>query len=573
MISILFVVPYPELEPVVKEVYERHPKRDSIEVEFKVMTVDEVRTYHLEKEYDVMVGRNFTLKELRKLYPQQAIIDIPITAYDIVRAIHESKELYHAKKIGIIGNFFSEYGPDNLEEVSGCTLVEYSRGLDIDIDVRIQAAKRDGCDCVIGGYSVYQHVVRQHMNGVTIKVGRGTIYNVFDEAIHIAEAVRNEREKTEMFRTVTEKSRNGIFYINSKKELVIVNREAKELFGENIKASEGDRLEDVAPFMMSDAQRVLNGEENRSNRLHHLPDGGMISADYTSVRVGGITSGVVISFQSVIRIQQQESQIRKRLADKGLQAKYSFQDIIYRSGNMEEAIKSAKKYAAVSSNILIIGETGTGKELFAQSIHNASARKKENFVAVNCAALPENLLESELFGYVDGAFTGSKKGGKIGLFELAHKGTLFLDEISEIPLSVQSKLLRVLQEREVRRIGGDHVISVDVRIIAATNRNLKKMVSEGKFRQDLLYRLDVLNVYVPPLRRRPEDVEDLFSYYLEIYADKFGTRTPVMERGALELLKTYDFIGNVRELRNLAERTSVLYEGRAITREMMEHIL
>ena len=222
---------------------------------------------------------------------------------------------------------------------------------------------------------------------------------------------------------------------------------------------------------------------------------------------------------------------------------------------------------------MIEGESGTGKELFAQSIHNASGRKKESFVAVNCAALPENLLESELFGYEDGAFTGSRKGGKIGLFELAHKGTLFLDEISEIPLSVQSKLLRVLQEREVRRIGGDNVISVDVRIIAATNRNLKKMVSEGTFRQDLLYRLDVLNIYVPPLRKRHEDAEDLFLYYLEIYADRFGGNRPQLTPEAGSLLREFEFVGNVRELRNVAERISVLYEGEIVTGEMMENIL
>ena len=176
----------------------------------------------------------------------------------------------------------------------------------------------------------------------------------------------------------------------------------------------------------------------------------------------------------------------------------TFGDIIHKSAVIDATIDTARRYAASDSNVIIVGETGTGKELFAQSIHNASPRKNGPFVAINCAALPENLLESELFGYVEGAFTGSVKGGKMGLFEQAHGGTLFLDEIGEISLSTQTKLLRVLQEREVRRIGDNKVISINVRIISATNKSINQLAGKELFRRDLMYRLDVLRIFLPP---------------------------------------------------------------------------
>ena len=209
----------------------------------------------------------------------------------------------------------------------------------------------------------------------------------------------------------------------------------------------------------------------------------------------------------------------------------------------------------------------------AQSIHNASERSNGPFVAVNCAALPENLLESELFGYADGAFTGSRRGGKMGFFEQAHRGTLFLDEISEIPINFQGKLLRALQERQIRRIGDDKVVDVDTRIIAATNRNLRQMVIDHEFRQDLLYRLDVLKVYIPPLRERTADILPLFSYFLNKYNNKFGKDIAGLTPEAQKMLRNYHFEGNIRELRNIAERVSVMCEHDTIDKHLMETAL
>jgi propionate catabolism operon transcriptional regulator len=216
---------------------------------------------------------------------------------------------------------------------------------------------------------------------------------------------------------------------------------------------------------------------------------------------------------------------------------------------------------------LITGESGTGKELFAQSIHNASKRKNAPFVAINCATLPESILESELFGYADASFTGAKKGGKTGLFQQAHMGTIFLDEIGELPISVQSKLLRVLQEKQIRPVGDDKIIPIDVRIISATNKNLFEDVDLGKFRLDLLYRINVLNLKIPPLRERPADIKAIaYSYFSKNYPQIYMKHENLINN-ILEDLKTYYFPGNVRELENILERLFLMlnsnlnYEG------------
>ena len=219
---------------------------------------------------------------------------------------------------------------------------------------------------------------------------------------------------------------------------------------------------------------------------------------------------------------------------------------------MELAIKLAKEYAVTDSTVLIIGESGTGKELMAQGIHNASNRKEGPFVAVNCAALPESLIESELFGYAEGAFTGANKGGKQGFFELAHGGTIFLDEIGEIPDFIQTRLLRVLQEREVMRVGGDRVIPVDIRVVAATNRKLWDLVKEGKFRSDLYFRLNVLHMELPPLRHRMEDIPILVDFFLQ----KMGSRLCFEDFSdkLKNFFLTYSWPGNIRQLENIIER-------------------
>lgn len=259
----------------------------------------------------------------------------------------------------------------------------------------------------------------------------------------------------------------------------------------------------------------------------------------------------------------------------GAQARFHFQDIVTTSPRLMDVIAMAKQAAASDCNVLIEGESGTGKELFAQSIHNASSRRKGPFVAVNCGAIPRDLMASELFGYVDGSFTGAKKGGKPGKFELAEGGTLFLDEIGDMPLEQQVGLLRVLQERVVTRVGGDREIPVDVRVICATNRNLRQEAQEHNFREDLYYRLNVLGLHIPPLRERKEDILPLFCSFwaknANCDAEDFLT---LLQPEVIDRLFRYSWPGNVRELQNVADRMMYLSQGREITMQYLpSHIL
>jgi len=251
--------------------------------------------------------------------------------------------------------------------------------------------------------------------------------------------------------------------------------------------------------------------------------------------------------------EKSQHKLRTQLLNKGHKAKYTFESIIGNSSIIDITKNMAMRMAKSDSSILITGESGVGKELFAQAIHNASSRKKYQFVAINCAAIPDTLLESELFGYEEGAFTGAKKGGKMGMFEIAHNGTLFLDEIGEMPPQLQSKLLRVIQEREVMRIGGESIIHVDIRIIAATNKNLKQLSKEGKFRSDLYYRLNVLPLNIPPLRIREHDILVLFEHIKE----RTGA-TYELSNSSKEFLLRYNWEGNLRELQNCIEYLAYL---------------
>ena len=279
--------------------------------------------------------------------------------------------------------------------------------------------------------------------------------------------------------------------------------------------------------------------------------------------------GYMIVFDDIATLQQTEQKIRKKISRKPLTANYTFDDIIGSSESIQQTILQAKKYSQSNASVLIQGESGTGKELFAQSIHQSSNRSFNSFVALNCAAIPESLLDSELFGYEEGSFTGAQKGGKPGRFELAHGGTIFLDEISELPLHLQTRLLRVLQEKEIMRIGGDQVVPVDVRIIAASNKDLLECVKDGTFREDLYYRLNVLQLFIPPLRQRKKDIIELFRYFIR----KEERLNQALSDQDLLIFEQNDWKGNIRELENFAERFIVLCQDEIRSHDRITKLL
>lgn len=274
--------------------------------------------------------------------------------------------------------------------------------------------------------------------------------------------------------------------------------------------------------------------------------------------VNGKLRGSVGIIHDVSEIRALMDELRRtKQKVRQLEAKYSFEDIIGESAPLMQAINLAKVAAATPASVLLRGECGTGKELFAHAIHEASTRREQQFIRVNCSALPESLLESELFGYTEGAFTGARKKGKKGIFEEAHGGTIFLDEIGTMEVSLQAKILRVLQEGEIVRIGEARPIPVDVRVIAATNADLEALITAGKFRKDLYYRLNVFPVYVPKLAEREEDVPLLAQYYLNRMGQDYNRIGAILSPEAALMLRQYDWPGNVRELKNVIARALI----------------
>ncbi len=279
--------------------------------------------------------------------------------------------------------------------------------------------------------------------------------------------------------------------------------------------------------------------------------------------IGSIS--VIIEFNNASQMLQKMNDVKKAIS-RALEtkAKYSFQDIRTESSNMQAIVYSAKHIAEMPVTVLLRGESGTGKELFAHSIHGGSRRKNKPFIRVNCAAISESLLESILFGYVGNSFTGAKSSGQVGLFEAANGGTLFLDEIGEVSMTLQEKLLRVLQEGEIMRVGDVKPIEVDVRIIAATNANLERKIKEGTFRQDLYYRLNVFPLFIPPLRERKGDIRPLSRLFAERLGRKYEKPIDTIEEEFFQALENYDWPGNIRELENVISRSILISEGRTL---------
>ena len=310
-------------------------------------------------------------------------------------------------------------------------------------------------------------------------------------ALETADNVKNQLS------TILDVINDGIVGIDSNGKIMFSNENAKKLFHLKMKnKSEEINLNDIKDF----DTKNLSAVNNELYRKVHEIMGKKILLTMMPIIKNNISNGAIITFKDLSEIIEMENIVRSNLRKRGHTAKYSFDSITGQSSQITQAKKIAHKLAKSNSTILLIGESGTGKELFAHAIHNASSKQHGPFVAVNFAALPENLLESELFGYEEGAFTGARKGGHTGLFEQAHNGTIFLDEIGDASLRIQARLLRVLQEKELLRIGGTKIIPIDVRIIAATNKNLEELVALGKFRKDLFYRLNVLPIKIPPLR-------------------------------------------------------------------------
>lgn len=342
---------------------------------------------------------------------------------------------------------------------------------------------------------------------------------------------------------------NGVITYDEKGHITVFNRAAETIFSTTAPQIMG---QEIYGFLKERGMEGILQHEDIQEKITQIQKQDII-VSRKSITNHGQPTGGVLTLQIATKVKELEGKLRLQLKAKGHQAQYSFENIISKSKIMVKTLEIAKKMANNNLNILIQGETGTGKELFAHSIHNASPRRIYPFVAINCSALPDNLLESELFGYEEGAFTGARKGGKPGLFEQAHRGTLFLDEIGHISSNLQSRLIRAVQHKEILKIGGTNVLPVDVRILAATNCDLEKSCQNGDFRADLYYRLNILNLRIPSLRERKEDISLLIKYFLQQYQHQGELPLAVMEA-----LQEYHWPGNVRELENTIDYLMVM---------------
>ena len=365
----------------------------------------------------------------------------------------------------------------------------------------------------------------------------------------------------------------GLVTIDMDGIVTYINRQVCNFCGIDYEwASSGRHVNEVFPFSkMTETLRTkepsnmefyhYNGITSASMRHPLIKDGEMVGVIEYDVFYD---MEMVEAFVNHYIDLDEEIKYYKEAARDYQQTKYSLDNIVGKSVPMLNLKEKIKIVANSNSTVLVTGETGTGKELVAHSIHDASKRRLRNFIKMNAASLPESLAESELFGYTEGAFTGARKGGKKGKFEMANHGTLFIDEINAMPLSLQPKLLRALQEGEIDRVGSAESIPVDVRIIAATNKDLKEMVDRGEFREDLYYRLNVVELEVPPLRERKEDIKELVDLFIEQQNNMLGKQVTGIEDKAIETLKKYDWPGNVRELQNVIEKTMNYAVGNVI---------
>lgn len=497
------------------------------------------------------------------------ILHLKITTIDILQAIKKARKYSKEIVLVIWEKIYFDYNSWKDIINTEITLEIFKERGEIKERVRKYLYKKD--DVVIVGSGIASGLAREYeMDNVFINASKESIYEIIKYTKELVDNLYKEKLKNEVLKTTLDGVHDAVVAIDYNQEIILYSQRAKELLRKDSKDVMGKKILDTLPeleFMVD----VLRSKVDKHGKIKYLKN--LIITTNTSIlNVDGHIHGVLCSFQDITKLQKLEKKIRYELNKKGLYAKYKFDDIVAVDSFSKEIIEKAKKIGKSDSTVIIYGESGTGKEMIAQSMHNISKRGDSPFVAINCAAISETLLESELFGYEEGAFTGARKGGKPGLFELAHGGTIFLDEINSISSNLQAKFLRVLEEKEVMRIGSDYVIPLDIRIIAAANEELKRKVIEGTFRRDLFYRLNILEVNIPSLWERRKDIMPLFKHFLrELSEHNYEDKELDINKKIEEKLVGYNWPGNVRELRNIAQRFLLLNEINIDESEMTKY--
>ncbi|MCC8191278.1 MAG: sigma 54-interacting transcriptional regulator [Planctomycetes bacterium] len=554
MTHITFLLPYEELAETVRGVFADHPRAGEITYTLLPAKIGQTHPPSAFTGTDVVIARGFAAARLLATIPQLTV-ELQVTGYDVLIATKECLRLHQPKTVGLVGPYSMIYGTDAISRIlPGVQIRSRTLENDLELAATLREMRDEGCDAVLGGWTVARTAPDVGLPCVLLQCGREAIKSAINEALRAVEVHRTERQRSSRIAAIMNYTMEGIIATDSDGTITMINQFARARCGDG-ESPVGRPVHAYFPDL------VLPRDHGSAAPVLDeicMVGGRMLVTNVVPLTDQAPDAGYVITFQEGPQIQQMEDKIRKKLHSKGFTARYTFADILGTTRAVREAKTLAARFATSDSNILVVGETGSGKEFFAQSIHNAGRRASGPFVAVNCAALPEHLLESELFGYVEGAFTGAARGGKAGLFELAHNGTIFLDEIGDVQPSIQARLLRVLQEREIIRLGHDRITPIDVRVIAATNKDLYDQVREGRFRSDLLYRLEVLKLQLPPLRDRVEDIPIIAEHFFHEMRRRQNTRLERLDAAATTRLQQLPWPGNLRELRNFCERLAVL---------------
>ncbi|MCL4515470.1 MAG: sigma 54-interacting transcriptional regulator [Firmicutes bacterium] len=568
MPEIAMIAPYKRMADMAAEINGNLAEPIGVETALLSEAVGVARRFQ-QNGVQVLISRGGTAMAIRKapgiILP---VVEISVTGYDIVRAVGKAREI--DRRMAVIGFENMIMGARTLSEVLGVRITEHLLSHEEECEAAVRKAAADGAGVIIGGVIAMRWAKRMGVAGILIDSGEEGIRQAINEARRVLWVKKQENTRSRQFRLILDYVSDGVVATDEKGKITVLNAIAEKIIGLPAGEAIGRHISEMAPGLgISRTPKAMRPAIADLREINGTP----VSLNRVPILANDSYGGTVVTFQEISKIQSLERKVRNKLHNRGLVAKFTFEDLVGISKAMAGTVEKARRFARADSTILIVGETGTGKELLAQSIHNASNRRDGPFVAVNCAALPENLLESELFGYVSGAFTGARKEGKAGLFELGHGGTILLDEIAGMSTRLQERLLRVLQEKEVMRLGDDRVIPVDVRVIAATNKELEVLMAEGRFQQDLYYRLDVLKLVVPPLRERREDIPLLAAHFARQFCRQLGVEEKAFSRGALNALSARPWHGNVRELQNAVEKLVVLCDGNEIGYDDVGRIL
>ncbi|KQP11799.1 propionate catabolism operon regulatory protein PrpR [Pseudorhodoferax sp. Leaf267] len=481
------------------------------------------------------------------------VATIQLAGLDILQALIAARRM--SRRVGVV--VYGKTLPD-LEAVKDLLRIEIAQHAyetPDDAHRAIEALRTAGFTIIVGSSIVVEMAEAAGLCGL-LAYSHASIRQGFEDAIELARVARMEAERHAQLGAVLYTLEDAVLAVDREHRVIAVNPPMQQILGAPAAGLLGRELSALQSELS--LRETLATGASEGARVQHIGRRNWV-AKRAPVRVRGEVVGAALTLYDAGSIHEADSRLRMQQRRQQASARYRFDDLEGQSPALLRAVASARRFARTDLTILIAGESGTGKELFAQSMHNESARAGKPFVAVNCAAFPESLLESELFGYEEGAFTGARRGGKRGLFEAAHTGTLFLDEIGDMPISLQTRMLRVLQEREVLRVGSSSPVPVDLRVIAATHQPLAEMVAQGRFRQDLYFRLNILRLALPPLRERAGDVARMAEQRVQRCLARLQSPLPAGPalQALLPRLQAYAWPGNVRELENICERLAV----------------